>query len=164
MRSYIHTYIYVYTRTRYIWNKQIIHRRREERKSVRSLFFKLHFAQKNERTLRWRGRRVASIPPFVIGAVDVVWQCLFFSFSYFSCSLSAPLGRTHRHTLNTSSSSARPLDVACGNNNARTAAAAAEGSFLKVSFWFWRWQIHSVLSSVVRHRRPRIYIYIFMYI
>lgn len=65
------------------------------KKSVRDLFFKLHFAWKKRELCDVHGGGGSSLRrPSPRRAV--VWQCLFFSFSYFSCSLSARGNYTHR--------------------------------------------------------------------
>jgi len=163
--------------------------RKKGKKSVRDLFFKLHFAWKKRELcdVRGSGGGGSSPPDPTAPRRAVVWQCLFFSFSYFSCSLSARGNYTHRrytappspaylnarnihhhHPLNHHHSLptllSRPLTraycctVYFGNNANGDCGTMGSGagrgdSFLKVSFWFWRWQIHTVLSSVVR-RRP----------
>jgi len=205
--------VYIYI-CKYVRGKKM--ERKKGKKSVRDLFFKLHFAWKKRELCDVHGGGGSSPPDLAAPRPTVVWQCLFFSFSYFSCSLSARGNYTHRryttpppphtltirnihhhhplhhhHSLPTLMS--RPLTraycctVYFGNNANGDCGATGSGgggdSFLKVSFWFWRWQIHTVLSSVVcRHphtlihehsaftntiasyTRPYIYIYVCVYV
>jgi len=153
------------------------------KKSVRDLFFKLHFAWKKRELCDVHGGGGSSLRRPDTASCRRLTVSIFLVFVFFLFTISArqlytpPLPpRTlhaqnihHPHLhhslptlLSRPSTRAYCCTVYCGNNangDCGTTGGSGGDSFLKVSFWFWRWQIHTILSSVV-FRRPRTPIHI----
>lgn len=150
------------------------------KKSVRDLFFKLHFAWKKRELCDVHGGGGRGSPPRCPAPCRRLTVSIFLVFVFFLFTISArqlytpPLYHPAYLTRSghpppptppfTSHPFVPPLDEGLLLHSVRREQFKRRlwhdgwwwwgDSFLKVSFWFWRWQIHTVLSSVVC-RRPR---------
>jgi len=155
------------------------------KKECQRPIFQASFRLKEKRTLwRPRRRRVVSPPPQPSSCrrltVSIFLIFVFFLFTISARQLYTPPLPPRTLSLRTSTTPTCSITISsppfcpaplrgaycctvyCGNNangDCGTTGGSGGDSFLKVSFWFWRWQIHTILSSVV-FRRPRTHIHI----